>query len=224
MDRTHFDVRCCFCSEISSRLFPVELQQVYGERASRICHETRDFVVFPSVSPLTAGHLLVVSQRHVHSFADLPLASRQEAQALVEGLGRHLAAAFAQPAYIFEHGVPVHGGNACGVDHAHVHVLPLPGDIASEVQARVNEDFPASAHGPLLEVLELVSAERNESYLIYGDSSSELAVCAGRDIRSQYMREIIAGLMGSRRYDWKGLYNADAFALSYKVGAGYGHA
>jgi diadenosine tetraphosphate (Ap4A) HIT family hydrolase len=168
--------------------------------------------------------LLVVSSRHVRSFAELPSVSRRDAQALVEGLAGHIHANFGQPAYIFEHGVPVGGGGACGVDHAHVHVLPLPPDIASAVQARVDKDFPAAAHGALSEVLDLMSAQKHESYLIYGSSSAELGVCAGRQIRSQYMREVIAGQTGSQRYDWKGLYNADAFALSYKAGAEYGHA
>ena len=224
MNDTTSNPSCCFCVEISSRRFPAKFQEEYGPLASRICHETPEFVIFPSVSPLTAGHLLIVSRSHAHSFAELPRASRQDAQALVEGLAAHLQVVFARPAYIFEHGVSVDGGGACGVDHAHVHVLPLPQYLASAVQARVARDFPATAHDALSGVLDLVSAENHESYLLYGDSPAKLSVCVGRQVKSQYMRTVISEQIGSPRYDWKGLYNAEAFALSCKAGTEYAHA
>jgi hypothetical protein len=103
-------------------------------------------------------------------------------------------------------------------------VLPLPQHVASAVRARVGRDFPASAQNSLSDVLDLASAGSHESYLLYGDSLGELSVCVGRRINSQYMRAVIAEHTGSPRFDWKGLYNADAFALSYKAGAEYLHA
>ena len=116
---------CCMCREIESGLAPPSIQERYS-----ITHRVRlsngSFAVLPTVSPLTAGHVLILPKRHVRQLAGLSASEMRELLTLVNSVSGLLAASYAPP-YFFEHGPAAVNDSACGIVHAHLHLVPLGG-------------------------------------------------------------------------------------------------
>ncbi|MBF0391200.1 MAG: hypothetical protein HQL38_00835 [Alphaproteobacteria bacterium] len=97
------------------------------EQFGRTLMESPSFVVWPSLGPLTVGHVLILPRFHIEAMASLqePLICELEdlvakVNAMIGGIG-HVAA--------FEHGACAENGGACGIYHAHLHLLPLPSSV-----------------------------------------------------------------------------------------------
>jgi hypothetical protein len=122
----------------------------------------------------------------------------------VERLVPRLVARFGESLYFFEHGVEP-GGTACGVDHAHLHVLPLDPDKAAAVDVTVNVDYPASSSGSMFYVLAAASGSAAPSYLLRGRSLTDLRITFAESIPSQYMRRTVSKALGQNEWDWRSL-------------------
>ena len=194
---------CCLCEELSSTAFPVQYQEIYSV-GSRICIDTDEFVVLPTLSPLAAGHVLVLPKGHVTNLAALLESSNRKLLACAETVSNRLAKFFGSDLYFFEHGV-TGAGQACGIDHAHLHILPLPMSIAGKIESRIDEDFPSLHMGSLVDVLSLVHQMGAASYLLHGRSLLEMKVSVSGRIQSQYMRRMVADMLSLPEWDWKKL-------------------
>lgn len=96
-----------------------------AEPWDQIIASTRKFVLAPSLGALVPGWLLVISRQHVLCAGALPAAEHAEMLELVECARTQVERAFG-PATVFEHGPARPGTPAgCGVDHLHMHVVPL---------------------------------------------------------------------------------------------------
>lgn len=201
---------CCICQEIDSQAVPETIKKRY--LITRRLQPWRDaFVVMPSVSPLSAGHLLVFPRRHVRQLAALSRLDGLELQQLAGHLVSSLASCFGPP-YIFEHGASSAPDSACGIVHAHLHLVPLPADIHACLTADVERDFPADRVDCLSSVL--CGANRSSAYLLYGSSVGALSLSRRPCIPSQLMRRRIAEKLGSSHWNWHDLSGLDEFAAT----------
>src|SRR5258706_12627640 len=91
--------------------------------------ESTNFVAIPSLGSLRKGWLLVVPKKHFLSTAALPPHLLQEMIKVKQALTEVLTESFGE-IWAFEHG-PAGGGRlaGCGVDHAHLHIVPLEIDL-----------------------------------------------------------------------------------------------
>jgi diadenosine tetraphosphate (Ap4A) HIT family hydrolase len=98
-----------------------------GESANRewwdffILHSSVNFVVVAALSPISAGHCLVVPRRHVTSFAALPLDLLPEVDQLI-----HTSREVLSPrgdVVVAEHGTGTMSRCASCVSHAHLHLV-----------------------------------------------------------------------------------------------------
>lgn len=115
---------CEFCVEFSGskdttfrRLYP-------NFDGGRVVRARGEVMVLPSISPITFGHVMIVPSIHVSSFADLTDSVLADAEFLLDETERSL-----EPlgkCFVYEHAVRVPGHSACGIDHAHLHVVPIP--------------------------------------------------------------------------------------------------
>ena len=95
----------------------------------RITDETVSFVAFPSLGAMVPGWLLVVPRRAILSLRELTAEEFTELDAFVEHLRTRLRP-FGGRVQLFEHGnSTANGPVGCGVDQAHLHVVPLPFDL-----------------------------------------------------------------------------------------------
>jgi len=192
---------CCLCDELATGEFPAEFRKVYAVE-SRVCLQAEDVVILPTVSPMCAGHVLLLPRTHVTRLADLPQGQRETLSACATSAANRLRERFGEECYFFEHGV-TSGGTACGIDHAHLHILPLSRDMISSIESQVESDFPMQVYGSLREVLSAGAGRPQRSYLLHGSHTSSVRTCFDDGVPSQYMRRVIGTLRGIEAWDWK---------------------
>jgi ATP adenylyltransferase len=169
-------------------------------RASeRALLETDDFVVWPSVGALVVGWVLIVPKAHVLNLAGLTddlLAQLDRLRLEIKSSLRRLGS----PLLSFEHGPGAKGAAAgCGIDHAHLHVVPWPDDVRRDTARRANFMFKpvsgiAAARNP---------AETGRSYLYVEDTAGQWLATAP-NIPSQLVRRVIANSLDApQKFDWR---------------------
>src|SRR5260221_4771447 len=107
---------CCFCSFAATGV-PGPWDEVV--------YETDRFLVLPTKGSLVPGWLLVAAKRHAICAGALSAAEHDELRECVSVAKDLVASKFGSPT-VFEHGPSEeHTALGCGIDHAHIHVVPL---------------------------------------------------------------------------------------------------
>ncbi|CBE67510.1 protein of unknown function [Candidatus Methylomirabilis oxygeniifera] len=182
---------CKLCSELESRT----------SAWNQPLFESPNFVALPSLGALIEGWILLVPKRHFISFGAVPgsmLAEMNEFKGfLCSVLGQRYGTATA-----FEHG-PIAAGRTvgCGVDHAHLHLVPLLFDLLAEVSPLL----PSGVRWANAGIEECQDAYgRGQDYLYL-----EQPICSGwiathDQFGSQLFRRAIATRIGVRdQYNWR---------------------
>jgi diadenosine tetraphosphate (Ap4A) HIT family hydrolase len=205
---------CCICEEIASRRLPERFQRAYGT-IDRICVESKDFIAFPTVSPLVVGHMLVFPKNHVSSLSKLSVPLIESLCQLATEIATEVAL-HGSSLYFFEHGVLEDGKGSCGISHAHLHVLPLDSSVTSVLTRKASLRFPPHFSGKLTSLL--ASGKNHESpYLLFGESLSDLHLTFAPAIPSQFMRHLIAANIGLPDWDWRRLTGIQRFRKTMRV-------
>ena len=192
---------CSFCEElfgpdeISSPL----VKTFFAEAAlsSRTLFETEKLFVVPSLGPLTVGHILVLPKSHYYSVGEIPPADLPELEYVVRESHKILTLTFGS-CLAFEHGCVEDVGKpgAC-IDHAHLHMLPLKGDLRPAIEKR----FGCGERIQSLRELRQF-AGRRVPYLYYQDQDGEGHAYEALEAPSQFFRQVVAVLMhGAENWD-----------------------
>lgn len=166
-----------------------------------IIYESENFVAVPTRGALIEGWLLIVPRAHhfcigefgPELFAEFQLFRREVQGAIETTYGGSVA---------FEHGPASSQRPAgCGVDHAHLHIVPWHGSFAGAVREHGSPKFAwRSVTG--CEALRAFH-DRGEDYLYFEESDGNAFATSG-PIPSQYFRRIVASELGeSELFDWK---------------------
>jgi diadenosine tetraphosphate (Ap4A) HIT family hydrolase len=164
--------------------------QVNSEnRYDSIIFETEHFVVLPSLGSLVTGWLLVLPKTPLCRIADLNNECRHEFEVLVHHCIDQAEREFGQ-AFVFEHGGNQGSKISCGVDQAHLHIVPLDFDLLrlakqSTPQSCVSQDglvFPYDICG------------RDEYW--YVSDQKQTAAITVTEPQSQWFRKLIARQTG----------------------------
>ncbi len=192
---------CHLCSQIAgdpqddliARLLP---RQAY---IRRVVLETESFAAIPSLGPLADGHLLLCPRTHVRSTAALPRASYAEYESVMNSLIRYLEGEYRAAVHVFEHGMGPDGRTVCTVDHAHVHLVPLP-----ECLPRLELDGPTwQTFDGSVEALAVLARGREYVSYIPPCGRPQVCVSASGHFESQYMRQAIARALGMCSWNWR---------------------
>jgi ATP adenylyltransferase len=190
---------CCLCAQIDGRAGDDLIASLLPGRPyrRRVMLEDDAFAVVPSLGPLAPGHSLLCPKLHVRSFAELP-ERLDGALARMKALVRdRLAALYDAEVHVFEHGMSADGTRTvCSVDHAHLHLVPLPRGIGDAEPEGPWEPCP----GPLLR-----TRAAGREYVYYETPAGSGRLRAGEpEIESQFMRKALARRLGRpERWDWR---------------------
>ena len=188
---------CDFCDELSGGQRNAYANR-YGPRApNRELFSDRVFRILPTLGQLTEGHLLVVPSRHLTSMGDLTPYELSQLEAICDSVRCVLLEAYGQ-ALFFEHGIRGAGSGGCGIEHAHLHAVPVAGDGVLDILAR---EFGGCAIHGLANIKDAVKEE--SSYLFLEDSSATRYVFPVTELPSQYMRRLVANSIGKSDWDWR---------------------
>ncbi len=175
-----------------------------------VLYETPNFVVVPTLGALVEGWVLIISKEHHLCMAALPPDCQKEFISLSRFVAEVIGENYG-PATLFEHGPASHGLTiGCGVDHAHLHVLPLAFSLkerASKSDVLRNVEWAKAPDG-LADVSDIHSA--GESYLYVAEPNVTPEFCAVRQLPGQFLRRVISAEVGCPdRYDYGQWHHTD---------------
>lgn len=162
---------------------------------------TADGMIIPSLGGLVPGWLLLVPRTRALSYADLEPQTRQSLYDLAQDIGTRYAR-MGMPVYL-EHGASVAKSVVgCGVDQAHLHLVPVEFDLLDQVLGDHSVSWrEVASKDPWQSV-----APGQEYYLIV--QGQRAFVGSPRRAESQYFRKHIARGIGlTEQWDYKGWPN-----------------
>jgi ATP adenylyltransferase len=159
-----------------------------------ILAESANFIALPSLGSLVPGWTLVVPKRPALCLAEMSPIERTELRTIVCKI-RHVLGKVGHQVFEFEHGVAQTGSLAgCGVDQAHLHVVPLSFDLIDCLDYHrdaVKFEWPSKfTEGLVPETF------AGSEYLWCSDGAARSRI--GRPIRpeSQWFRRVVARELG----------------------------
>jgi diadenosine tetraphosphate (Ap4A) HIT family hydrolase len=190
-------VDCDFCDEFCGGHHNAFDLRYGGSIPHRAVATGNNFRVFPSLGQLVEGHLLIVPFRHIRALGDLPNDEIAELESITQLVKSTLHALYGQCIF-FEHGIRSEGSGGCGIDHAHMHAVPVRADNVLRV---LRQEF----HGRSIQSLADISSSlaKRSSYLFFEDASSKRYVFPTEKLPSQYMRKLVAASIGKTDWDWR---------------------
>lgn len=184
---------CKLCSELESRTSA----KVWNEPL----FESPNFVALPSVGALVEGWVLLVPKRHFISFGVVPGSMLAEMNEFKEFVCSVLGQCYGTVA-AFEHGPSAASRTVgCGVDHAHLHLVPFPFDLAAEVAPFL----PSGVNWVSAGVEKCQEAfGQGEDYLYLEQPIGSGRIVTHDKFGSQLFRRAIAARIGvSDQYNWR---------------------
>jgi diadenosine tetraphosphate (Ap4A) HIT family hydrolase len=155
----------------------------------------------PALGQFVDGYTLIVSQEHIRSFSEMSDVELGHVEEMKEKIGAVLKHLYQQPVVVFEHGCgqgpDLRGGS--GIDHAHLHVLPLPASLEYDLQSR----FRFTRLAKLADLARRGGTARPYIYLETG-SGERFTFELDSPIPSQFMRRLICqSLNQPNLWDWR---------------------
>ena len=172
--------RCPFCDRLELR--------------SRVVAERGIFLVLSDAHPIVPGHALIVPRGHLTSMASLGVRQRAELQKLVALVSMRLRRNGAS-VVAFERGnFSRNRSRDVSVDHAHVHLIPLPSDVSPSPEFADGVPSRASTWQRRL--------SRRSYWHLSGRGSPSLTGDA-ETLPSQAIRAVSGATVGRTDWNWR---------------------
>jgi len=186
-----------FCQELSGAADTDFSRTYQGSPGSRIICRSENLALLADMSPLTTGHLLLVSNEHYLSFGEVVRDHATEVEDALKLIYGQYSMTFGE-LVVMEHGSSQEmDGSAC-ITHAHMHFLPLRLDA---VHRAMTEDGLTALE--LTDIKDLKRlGERGLPYFYCGDSTRHRVYGVARKMRRQYLRSIAGKLLGIADPEW----------------------
>ncbi len=164
--------------------------------------ENDHFVALPSLGSIVPGWMLIVPRRPMTT---LSLMTDEERRAIAEIRAEicFRLQIYGREIFQFEHGGSIGSVVSCGVDQAHLHVVPLKFDLVS---AAGQFDFGWEICGGITSLSE--KQTRGQEYL-FVEHSDYAIVGFPKSPVSQWFRRLIAQNYGVMEWDYKANPNLD---------------
>lgn len=204
---------CCYCTELKENRFPLQYRHHYPVK-SRLCLETDHFVVWPSIAPLCEGHMLIIPKLHFTCLAGIGEQLGNEFKNVLQQVLKTINDIYGC-AFLFEHGVVRISDQACGINHAHLHVLPMAPVDSMVFERSVAKQFPVFADCSLEQIICREKPER--AYLLYGSDLLRMRMTLSDRIPSQFLRKTAGETIGNRDWDWRNFSGRAPFLATIKA-------
>lgn len=175
-----------------------------------ILHESDHFFVYPTLGSLVPGWVLIAPKSHFICMGALDNSLLAELHQVLSLTRRAVAAKFG-PVVTFEHG-PAGAGQltGCGVDHAHIHVVPFADDILRCAKSVYPGQF---TWAPVSGLAKLQEAYAKGRPYLYVEQQGQAYLAESQAIPSQLFRRVIANeIWCPELFNWRsytGKSNAD---------------
>jgi ATP adenylyltransferase len=182
---------CALCSSIARPRAPWD----------RPLFESENLVAVPSLGSLVEGWLLIVPRAHFISTGSFDRSLERELAAFKREIWARLETVYGEVC-AFEHGPYAPRRQAgCGVDHAHVHLVPLSFDLAKAALPflSTDADWTRASWSDCSRAI-----EREVDYLFVEQPLGVGRIAVADRFGSQILRKAIATAIGKpREFDWR---------------------
>jgi diadenosine tetraphosphate (Ap4A) HIT family hydrolase len=202
--------QCPFCTELETEGQSIFSEMIRSRLDSRIVYQDDDFIVMPPLGQFIEGGLLLLTRRHILSFAFLPTALFDRLERLLAVIRRELTTRWGVPPLIFEHGpAPDRTKGVCCVDHAHLNIFPARVDVFPHLAQRMSL--------PLYSLSELSKLRCAEfGYLFAQENDGRMRAFDAQFVPTQLVRRIITSQLGlSQRWHWQDYPGYDELVATY---------
>jgi hypothetical protein len=121
---------------------------------------------------------------------------------------KNITRVFSENYFFFEHGAFPSNGNTCGVDHAHIHILPVGKEVSATVIGFITKTYYSK---PYKNFLFSLKDETDMPYLLFGNNVLEMYSCNNINFSSQFIRKILCSTLGIKDWNWRNLTNGQYF-------------
>lgn len=188
-----------FCQELTGAQNTSFTRTYNGNPPSRIIARSKNLTLMADLSPLCPGHLLLVSNYHYYSFAEVCRDQMDEVNEVVNQVWPLYLSTFGEPV-VLEHGSTANiEGSAC-ISHAHWHFIPIS---ANHILAAMGADGLGYADlDSLSDLAEL--ADRQVPYFYVANKEYRRVYGIDRRMRQQYLRSVVGAIIGIHDplWDW----------------------
>jgi ATP adenylyltransferase len=163
--------------------------------------ETDNFYVVPSLGALVSGWLLITPKQHFICVGEIPESRWEELLELKNSVRKSMAERF-DNVVVFEHGPSKPSCDiGCGVDHAHLHILPFSDSIVRATK----EYLPAGVDWQPGRLKECAKAyEEGLSYLFFEPTQGPSLIARSNGFMSQIFRRAIARELNlDSEFNWR---------------------
>ena len=189
---------CRLCDEIDNFEESLFAAQYPGIANSSVLFVTTRLRAMLPIGPFCEGHLLVVSKKHVPSFAHLGHSILPELSSFLENIVRLISDRYGRT-MVFEHGamsMTQRGG--CCLVHAHMNVMPIPKTLhLLDIMSKYGNFSSAK----LEELIQFVN--RNQPYLFFRCEKEGSYSALAPEGSSQLFRRAIASAIPGKKWDWR---------------------
>jgi XTP/dITP diphosphohydrolase len=192
------EYHCVFCQEFDDVETSVFNELVGEEIKNRIVYQDDEFIVLVPIGQFVEGGLLLLTKKHIPSFAHLSEDLFGRLSQLVEKIKLALKEIWGEIPIVFEHGPALDKTKGkCCVDHAHFNIFPVSVDVHQKLLDRIPY--------PVLKEKNLRYFRGLEDGYLYVDSPiSGKHVYDGLGVPSQLIRRHITEMLGfPERWDWR---------------------
>jgi len=176
-----------------------------------IIEETKNFIVMPSLGSLVKGWLLITPKSHILNSRQLKINERKELNDLITKYSKSSSSLFEKNVAVFEHGAVYQDSIVgCGIDHAHVHIVPVAFDMEAQVK---------NSEKTFMELDNSINDDK--PYWVFSVNNGPVQFTNTMKHTSQFFRKVIATAINSpESYDYKkstSNKNVIATLLKYKA-------
>lgn len=162
-----------------------------GEPASRTILRSENLTLLADMSPMMLGHMLLLPIRHYLSFGQVVGDMPDEVQRFLDAALPRYQKTFGS-VVVLEHGSSSAMDAGACISHAHWHLVPLDGRQVEEVLA--GDGLVGETIGGIRELANL--GRRDLPYFYCGYSDRHTVYDCGTAVRRQYLRSVMARLLG----------------------------
>jgi diadenosine tetraphosphate (Ap4A) HIT family hydrolase len=190
-------MHCDFCDEFRGGHRNAFTSR-YGQTADRnLLAGAGSFQIVPSLGQVVEGHLLILPVAHHCALAEMRDEELEELERLCHEVRLILRDVYGE-CVLFEHGVRTEDAGGCGIDHAHMHAIPVAAD---GVLNTLKQEFS----GRRIDSLQAIKQSLSDglSYLVFEDASRGRYIFPVNKLPSQYLRKLVAESIGKTEWNWR---------------------
>lgn len=186
---------CCFIAK-SWKSKPVP-------QYNTILFESEYFVAVPTKSPIVEGWLIVFPKQHYLSLADLPPSQLQELSQFSISVKHSIEQHYSKCVMVEQGSIAYGQPTGCGVDHAHLHIIPMDIDT---ILYNVNQILETNAKHWLMDVslasLPKIRKKYRPCYFYIADGATERLLIQRQFPRQLLRQAITHNSPNEHSYDW----------------------